>query len=165
MWEKENSFESLFHIPGTCLNSSGCLQSGFWWERVNVLFNIPALFFFCRVREIFVICIPRSWRKFPCLQVHRKSKHKGVIQEVLECSKPWGEAREKWGISWQGVLWVSHRWWWAGFHIQGFLQDFWEAGRNPDAVCVFLVYLNIKIIAHMPPEPRAVASVNDGGEF
>lgn len=50
-----------------------------------------------------------------------------------------------------------HWWWWAGFHILGLLQDFWdvgEAGRNPSVVCVFLVYLNIRIVPHRLPEPR-----------
>lgn len=32
-------------------------------------------------------------------------------------------------------------------------------------VCVFLVYLNITVIPHMPPDPRAGASVDDGGEL
>lgn len=40
--------------------------------------------------------------------------------------------------------------------------DAWEAGRIPNTVYVILVYLNIKIIPERPPEPRVVASVNEG---
>lgn len=41
-----------------------------------MFYLIFQLLVFSRMREISVICIPWSWRKFPCLQLYRKGKDK-----------------------------------------------------------------------------------------